>query len=96
MAFFRIFSCLLQRNLVKNFIFQQDNDRKNTSKLIKSYLEENNINFITLPAMSPDVNPNENCCDIIKSKVAELQPKNKVQLKEAMITTRKEQLQKLQ
>ena len=58
---------ILRNNLWKSarimglnqFIFHQDNDPKHTSKLIKSFLEENNIEFMEWPSQSLDINPIE-------------------------------------
>ena len=43
-----------------DFIFQQDNDPKHTSKLAKEFFTENNIELLPWPAQSPDMNPIEN------------------------------------
>ncbi|MBN3288591.1 TCB1 transposase, partial [Polyodon spathula] len=46
----------------QSFILQQDNDQKHTSKLCKNYLakeSEGQVNLMTWPAQSPDLNPIE-------------------------------------
>ena len=44
----------------KNWIFPHDNDPKHTSKVLKKYLEDNNILVVKWPSKSPDLNPIEN------------------------------------
>ena len=44
---------------MENFIFQQDNDPKHTSRIAKTYFEENLIEKLDWPSQSPDLNPNE-------------------------------------
>lgn len=66
---------------LSEFIFQQDNDPKHTSKLAKEFIRENNLVCMTWPAQSPDMNPIENLWGIIKEKVAVLKPKNLNELK---------------
>ncbi len=56
---------------LNNFIFQQDNDPNQTSKLAKQYFEFNNINLLDWPTQSPDINPIENLWEIIKKKIAQ-------------------------
>jgi hypothetical protein len=41
---------------INRFIFQQDNDPKHISKIVKEYFKENNIEVLDLPAQSPDLN----------------------------------------
>lgn len=38
------------------FIFQQDNEPKHTSKVAKTYFEENNVEKFEWPGQSPDLN----------------------------------------
>ena len=42
--------------LPDQFVFQQDNDPKHTSRIAKKYFEENEIELLDWPAQSPDIN----------------------------------------
>ena len=43
----------------EDWIFQQDNDPKHTSKMIKQYLIRKGTNVLDWPSQSPDLNPIE-------------------------------------
>ena len=47
-------------NMPLRWHFQQDNDPKHTSKLIKTWINTNQISLSKWPANSPDLNPIEN------------------------------------
>ena len=41
--------------------FQQDNDPKHTSRLVRQFLDDSNIHWWKTPAESPDLNPFQRC-----------------------------------
>ena len=67
-------------NIGDNFIFQQDNDPKHTSKVVKAYFSSEGINVLEWPAQSPDLNPIEHLWAILDSKLIRERVTNKTLL----------------
>lgn len=67
------------------FIYQHDNGPQHTSHLARYFFQQRSIETLPWPAQSPDMNPIENLWAIVKERVALLRPKNKAELKEAIV-----------
>ncbi len=52
-----------------DFIFQQDLAPAHTAKSTKSWLNDHGVGVLDWPANSPDLNPIENLCGIVKRKM---------------------------
>ena len=55
----------------------QDNDPKHTSKMAKTFIEENQINWFKTPAESPDLNVIENVWAALKKHVGKENPRTR-------------------
>ncbi len=64
-----------------DFIFQQDLAPAHTAKSTKSWLNDHVVGVLDWPANSPDLNPIENICGIIKRTMRNERPKNADELK---------------
>ena len=55
----KLLQSALDLRLGRRFIFQQDNDPKNTAKISKGWLQDNSVNVLEWPSQNPDLNPIE-------------------------------------
>ncbi len=64
-----------------DFIFQQDLAPAHTAKGTKSWFNDHGVTVLDWPANSPDLNPIENLCGIVKRKMRDTRPNNADDLK---------------
>jgi transposase len=63
-----------QRAVPANWVFQDDNDPKHRSKVVKQWVRNHNIKTLAWPSNSPDANPIENVWAPLKDRVAAREP----------------------
>ncbi len=70
-----------------DFILQQDLAPAHTAKGTKSWFNDHGVTVLDWPANSPDLNPIENLCGIVKRKMRVTRPNNADDLKAAIKAT---------
>lgn len=71
--------------LGKNFVFQQDNDRKHTARITQDFFTKNGIQVLDWASQSPDMNPIEHLWVHLKLAVKKRQPTSIRQLEKVVI-----------
>lgn len=79
-----LFQSADQLSMPPDFIFQQDNDPKHTSKKAQDWFNENGVQVMKWPAMSPDLNPIEHLWYQLEKLIGDRHYTNKGQLKKAI------------
>lgn len=87
-----IYKDILEKNLLtyteetlsQDWIFQQDNDPKHTSKLLKQWFSTSNVRVLSWPSQSPDLNPIEHLWDMLDRQVQKHTYSNKAALFKAL------------
>src|SRR5690349_18876771 len=67
------------------FIFQHDNCKVHTAEIVKEFLENKNIEILSWPSQSPDLNPIENAWAEIKRRSKDRNPSNENDLFQLMV-----------
>ena len=70
-----------------NVVFQQDNARPHVAAATMQYLQQNNVQVLDWPAVSPDLSPIEHVWDLLDRRVRQrpVQPQTLQQLEQALI-----------
>jgi len=79
----------------KTWWFQQDNDPKHTSRLVRDFLFQKGIQLLEWPPYSPDLNPIENLWSDLKKRVGKTRATNQAELSAAVKKAWKESSQEL-
>ena len=77
-----LFESVNNMEIEEEYIFQQDNDSKHISRVVKDFLLEKEVNILPWPTNSQDLNPIENLWAHSKSKVSQRLPFPRGQLED--------------
>lgn len=69
-------------------ILQQDNARPHTARVVRTFLDDQEVSLLQWPAVSPDLSPIEHVWDEMERRVRALpqQPRNVAELRRALLT----------
>ncbi|KAF2880860.1 hypothetical protein ILUMI_25315 [Ignelater luminosus] len=62
----------MRRRMGRRFVFMQDNARPHTAQVTRNFFEDNNVEVIPHPAVSPDLNPIEHVWGIMGRHLRQL------------------------
>ena len=67
-----------QEHFQANFVLQDDNAPPHRARMVRQFLEENDVNRIEWPSKSPDLNPIENIWAYLQGLITKRTPPPKI------------------